>query len=473
VIFSSITFLVAFLPAVLAAYYLFRGRRARNVVLVLASALFYAWGEPRALLLLWGSIILNYLVGLAIGRFRDKGRLARVSLIVGIVGNLSLLGYFKYTDFFVRTANRALGLSVPLPHILLPAGVSFFTFLGLSYIIDLYRGRGPMLKNPLDLGLYQGAFPIVLAGPLVRYEGFAPQIRDRRETLEDISYGIERFIVGFAKKVIVAGGLATIPAISHDSLATTSTAGAWLAAFAYTGIIYFDFSGYSDMAIGLGRMFGFKLPENFNYPYASKSISEFWRRWHITMGAWFREYVYIPLGGNRRRSPRVVGNLLAVWILTGFWHGSAWTFVAWGLYYGVLLVIERFLLRTFLERVWSPIRHLAVVVLVVVGWVIFSAPDLPLAWAQLKLMVGVGAAGFFDSGTLQHLSDCRWEIALAVFGSMPTVPFLKRVLKRLIRPSFLRQGLMYLKPVLLGALLCLSIAYAVKANFTPFLYFKF
>lgn len=472
-IFSSITFLVAFLPALLAAYFLFRGRRVRNVLLFVASAIFYAWGEPRALPLLWGSIIVNYLVALGISRCQQRGKWARAILTLGILANLSLLGYFKYAGFFVQNIDRIFSASIPAPDILLPAGVSFFTFLGLSYLIDVFRGHGPVLKNPLDVGLYQGEFPTVLAGPLIRYKDFAPQIRGRQESLADFAYGIERFIIGYAKKVIVAGGLATIPLVSEKTLPTTTTAAAWLAALAYTGIIYFDFSGYSDMAIGIGRMFGFRLPENFNYPYASKSITDFWRRWHITMGAWFREYVYFPLGGSRRRVPRIIGNLLAVWILTGLWHGSAWTFVVWGLYYGVLLVIEKFVVGDRWQRVWSPIRHLLVMLAVVVGWVIFSAPDLATAWAQIKLMIGIGAPDLSNSATLQHLADCRWEVVLAVLGCIPTVPLLKRIAGRLALPEFVRFGLLYLKPVALGGLLWLSVAYSISETFTPFLYFNF
>jgi alginate O-acetyltransferase complex protein AlgI len=472
--FGSLSFLFVFLPVVLGVYFLSPGRWLRNVVLVLSSFLFYAYAGPKALGLLAASVLLNYACGRGIERFRGRRSAVKAILVLGIAGNASLLLYFKYLGFFVSTANRLVALDLVVPRILLPAGVSFFTFLGLSYLIDVYRDRAQVLHNPLDVALYMGQFPIVLAGPIVRYEQLAGQLHDRKESLAAFSNGVERFIIGFAKKVIVAGAMAAVGAeIAKVPIGDRSTATVWIAALAFTAQIYFDFSGYSDMAIGLGRMFGFTFPENFDYPYTSKSITEFWRRWHMTLGAWFREYVYIPLGGNRGGDLRLLRNLFVVWLLTGLWHGAAWTFAAWGLYYGCLIALEKFVYGERMESLWSPLRHLYVMLIVVVGWVVFSSASLPQAFAQLRIMAGLGTAGLFDARSAYYLLAYRYEFAIAAAGCLPVLPYLGRVWRKAVPSSALRDLVGYAKPVVLGATLVLCVMFAISTTFSPFLYFKF
>lgn len=363
--FSSVSFLFVFLPVAVIAYYLPKGRLARNTVLLVLSLAFYSVGGIRALVPLLGSVAINYVAGRAIERLPEGSRISKVALAGGLIANLLILGYFKYAGFVVTTLDRLAGFSIEEPAMMMLTGVSFFTFLGMSYLIDVYRRKAPAARSILDVALYQGEFPTLVAGPIIRWEQFWPQVRDRRESVTKAAYGTTRFVIGLAKKVMISGALATMASqVQGTAPATMSTVTAWLGALAYTLHIYFDFSGYSDMAIGLGSILGLTLPENFRYPYVSQSITEFWRRWHITLGQWFREYVYIPLGGNRVGRLRLVLNLLAVWALTGLWHGAAWTFVAWGLYYGVIIAAEKLFLGQVLERLWRPLRHVYVMLIV-------------------------------------------------------------------------------------------------------------
>ena len=380
-VFSSSIFLFAFLPAVLLVYYLplRRWRTGQNVFLFLASLFFYGWGAHEALLLMLGSILANYLLGLWAGRARSAGRSVRPAVVLAAVVNLSLLFVFKYLDFTISTLNL-LGWKLSLFGIELPIGISFFTFQGLSYVIDVYRGDAAVQRDPLKLALYIAFFPQLVAGPIVRYTTVAEEIDERHESVSEFSAGAVRFLFGLGKKMLLANAVARIADAAFAAV-MPSVLFAWLGAVAYTFQIYFDFSAYSDMAIGLGRMFGFHFLENFNYPYVARSVTEFWRRWHISLSTWFRDYVYIPLGGNRCSRARNVWNLFVVWFLTGMWHGASWNFIAWGLWFFVLLVGEKFLWGKALERLPSLVRHAYAMVLVVFSWVLFRAETLTAAAA--------------------------------------------------------------------------------------------
>ncbi|HEY5549135.1 MAG TPA: MBOAT family protein [Coriobacteriia bacterium] len=473
-LFSSVSFLFAFLPLAICVYFVAPGRRLKNLVLLALSFVFYAFGGLNSLLVLAFSILMNYLCGLAVDRLRDTPRAAKAALVVGVIANVMLLASFKYLGFLATSANAVAHLSIPIPTMIMPIGVSFFTFEGLSYIVDVYRDRAPVQRNPLDVALYMGLFATIMSGPIVRYTDFHEQIRGRTERLEGLATGAQRFTVGLAKKVIVAGALGTL-ATSAFALpdARLSVAGAWLGALAFTGQIYFDFSGYSDMAIGLGHMFGFRLPENFNYPYISQSVTEFWRRWHMSLGTWFREYVYIPLGGNRVSRLVNLRNILIVWTLTGLWHGATWSFVVWGAYYGVLMAIEKFVLGDHLERVWRPLRHALTMLAVVVGWVFFKAATLGGAVQYLQAMIGLGGRALVDSQALFYLSQYRFELIVAVVASLPIVPFVKTIWERSERSVAARGAVDVGVAAALGVLLLVSISYILSTTFAPFLYFKF
>lgn len=472
-LFSSVSFLFAFMPLALCIYLVAPGRGMKNLALLALSFLFYAFGGLGSLLVLLASILLNYLCGLGIEASKGDARAARAVLILGIVANVLVLASFKYLGFLADSVNAITGLGLSVPALTMPIGVSFFTFQGLSYVVDVYRGRGPAQRNPLDVALYMGLFATIMSGPIVRYADFHEQIRGRKERLADVASGMRRFTVGLAKKVMVAGALGTLA----DALFTTPTsqlsvAGAWLGALAFTGQIYFDFSGYTDMAIGLGLMFGFRLPENFSYPYISQSITEFWRRWHMSLGAWFRDYVYIPLGGNRVSRLVNLRNIFVVWALTGLWHGATWSFVAWGLYYGVLIAVEKSL-GDRLDKVWRPLRHAATMIAVVFGWVLFRSETFTHALGYMEAMIGSGGAALFDPRVGHYLLQYRLELVVAIIGSLPVVPRLVDAWHRSQRPALARRVAWFGTTAVLGAILVISISYVVSTTFTPFLYFRF
>ncbi len=372
-VFSSITFLFAFLPAVLIVYYI-APKKARNLVLFLFSLVFYAWGEAVYIWLMLASTVVAYVTGLLADRTKRKdSKLPFFSMLFAIVWNMGLLLFFKYTDFFINTANDAFGMHIKLFGFTLPIGISFYSFQTLSYVIDVYKGDVKSQKNFLTLGAYVALFPQLIAGPIVRYKDVEEQLMQRSETVENFSQGVRRFAIGLGKKVILANNIgALFTLISKTEQSEMSVCAAWLGAFAYTFQIYFDFSGYSDMAIGLGKMFGFTFLENFNYPYIASSITDFWRRWHISLSSWFRDYVYIPLGGNRKGKLRQCVNIMIVWFLTGFWHGANWNFMIWGVYYGVLLLIEKFLLWNTLKKAPAVITHIYALFFIIIGWGISS-----------------------------------------------------------------------------------------------------
>ena len=460
-LFSSIPFLYYFLPTVLILYFL-APWKLKNMVLLLSSLIFYGWGEPKLLFLMIFTIVLFYLCGLAIGR-AGESRWKKFWLTVSVVISLSLLGLFKYADFFISSVHAVTGLSVPLLKLALPVGISFYTFQCLSYTIDVYRGHVPPQKNPITFGAYVALFPQLIAGPIVRYVDVARELESRESSWEDISLGLRRFLIGLGKKVILADNLALLIKIFRES-GEPSLLFYWMYAVAFTLNIYFDFSGYSDMAIGLGRIFGFHFIENFNYPYLSKSVTEFWRRWHMSLGSWFRDYVYIPLGGNRVSRGRWVFNILTVWMLTGLWHGAAWNFVLWGLLFAALLLIEKWV--PALRKLPGILRHGYVLLAVVLSFVLFNAESMTQAGSDFAALFGFGGLPMVTAETLYYLRSNALLLAVACLGATPV---LKNGAKRLQNARF--------GPVLeaffLVGLLLVSTAYLVDGSFSPFLYFRF
>ena len=460
-VFSSYTFLFYFLPPLLALYYLIprRSLGGRNLVLLAFSLFFYFAGGPRHLPLMLLSIAINYVGGLLCGKRR------RWALVLTMAVNLGLLGWFKYAGF-VGENLQALGLPLSVPEVVLPIGISFFTFQGMSYVIDVYRGDTPPAKNPLQVALYIALFPQLVAGPIVRYTTVAEELVSRRETFDDFAAGALRFSFGLAKKMLLANNL-SLMADEAFSTAPIGAAAAWLGAIAYTGQIYFDFSGYSDMAIGLGRMFGFHFEENFNYPYLSKSVTEFWRRWHMSLSGWFRDYVYIPLGGSRAGTAKQVRNILLVWTLTGLWHGAAWNFLLWGLYFGILLLGEKFWWGKALERAPSPLRHLYAMVIVVLGWVLFRCEGLAAVGSYLGAMVGLSGAGWGQA--LYFLRQYGVFLAVGVVASLPVKDALRAALQRRKAERAIQWGSALAGLGLLG----LSFLQLISSTANPFIYYRF
>ena len=473
-VFSSFVFLLAFLLLVLLIYYVCPGK-VRNLVLLIASLLFYAWGEPVYVLIMLFSTVFDYTNGRLIEYFQNKNRpgKAKVVLVIDLVGNLGILGFFKYADFVIGNINSITGAGLTLLHIALPIGISFYTFQTMSYTIDVYRKVVPAQHNIVAFATYVTLFPQLIAGPIVQYKTVASELSDRKVTLTDFSEGAFRFTIGLAKKVLLANQIGSLwDTISQ--LHQMSAATAWLGAIAYSFQIYFDFSGYSDMAIGLGKMFGFHFLENFNFPYMSKTITEFWRRWHISLSSWFREYVYIPLGGNRKGMGRQLFNIMVVWMLTGLWHGANWNFVLWGIYYGILLMLEKLFLLKWLKKAPAWIGHIYSMFLVVIGWTIFAQTDMSQLGRYLKTMFGIGAHGGADAVLLILLVVCSIDHRVWV----------RKICKKSVDSENteddniyqwceLSRGLTYAKPIIMVVLLVVSFAFLVGDSYNPFLYFRF
>lgn len=472
-VFSSLLFLFRFLPAVLILYYI-APRRLRNVILLAFSLFFYAWGEPKYVFLMLFTITMDFFVGRGIDKAKREGdqKKARRFLLCSVIVNLSVLGFFKYADFLIGTINSLTGASIPLPGIPLPIGISFFTFQTMSYTIDVYRGSTRVQKNWIKYGTYVSMFPQLIAGPIVQYKTIAEQMEHRRENVDDFAEGIHRFMIGLGKKVLIANNIGAlwdvIAAIPVEGLAAGT---AWLGALAYTFQIYFDFSGYSDMAIGLGKMFGFHFLENFNYPYVSKSITEFWRRWHISLSSWFKEYVYIPLGGNRRGIGKQVRNILVVWMLTGIWHGASWNYVAWGVYYGVLLLVEKLALGKILDRLPSLLQRIYTLFFVIIGWVLFKCEDMAYGMSYLKAMFGGFGAGLWNHETIYLLYNYAVLFVLALFGSTKLPQKAAGVVLGNGKKRTWAENVVFL--IFYGVIFILSTAYLVDATYNPFLYFRF
>ena len=472
-VFSSPVFLFAYLPLTLAVYYLMP-LRWRNLALFLLSLVFYGWDKPIYIPVMLFSVTVSYLCGFPIGKYRDRDRhRARVWLVVSLVLNLSVLVFFKYTNFIIenlRLIPPLAGVLHPLEWLELPIGISFYTFQIMSYSIDLYRGENETQRSYIAFGTYVALFPQLIAGPIVRYRDVDRQLLSRTHTVDRFASGVRRFAVGFGKKILLGDALAAVYAyLSTAADFEFTVLSGWLMVATYTLHIYFDFSGYSDMAIGLGRMFGFEFPENFRYPYMASSITDFWRRWHITLSTWFREYVYIPLGGNRRGRARQYFNLAVVWLLTGLWHGASWNFVLWGLFYLILLVAEKAFLLRLLERnrLTRVLGHIGALLLVGIGWMIFDHTDLGEAFRIIAGLFGIGTAGF--AAATVSWQALRLLPLLAVSVAAAT-PYPTRLWNRL---TGRRPALTVLEPVLLVAVLALSVACAVRSDYSPFLYFNF
>ena len=483
-VFSSFVFLLAFLLLVLLIYYVCPGK-VRNLVLLVASLLFYAWGEPVYVLIMLFSTVFDYTNGRLIEYFQNKNRpgKAKVVLVIDLMGNLGILAFFKYADFVIGNINSITGAGLTLLHIALPIGISFYTFQTMSYTIDVYRKVVPAQHNIVAFATYVTLFPQLIAGPIVQYKTVAAELSDRKVTLTDFSEGAFRFTIGLAKKVLLANQIGSLwDTISQ--LHQMSAATAWLGAIAYSFQIYFDFSGYSDMAIGLGKMFGFHFLENFNFPYMSKTITEFWRRWHISLSSWFREYVYIPLGGNRKGMGRQLFNIMVVWMLTGLWHGANWNFVLWGIYYGILLMFEKLFLLKWLKKAPAWIGHIYSMFLVVIGWTIFAQTDMSQLGRYLKTMFGIGAHGGADADFFYFLSTNAVLLILLVVCSIDHRFWLRKICKKSVGSENteddniyqwceLSRGLTYAKPIIMVVLLVVSFAFLVGDSYNPFLYFRF
>lgn len=468
-LFSSITFLYWFLPALLLLYFLVKPVKGKNLVLLLGSLLFYFWGEPKYTLLLLFSILSGYVHGLLIHRWRGTAK-SKWALVSSIVVSLGLLGVFKYADFFLSTLNGVFRADIPLLKLALPIGISFYTFQLLSYTIDLYRGQTKLQRNPLTLATYVALFPQLIAGPIVRYSTVAAELEHREHTLEGFASGAFRFAVGLGKKVLLANTLGELCSIFKASGERTVLF-YWLYAIAFALHLYFDFSGYSDMAIGLGRIFGFTFLENFNYPFISKSVSEFWRRWHISLGSWFRDYVYIPLGGNRCSTPRWLLNILVVWFLTGLWHGAGWTFMAWGVLFAILLAAEKLFLGKWLSKAPGAIGHVYTMLVVLISFVIFDADTLSQAFVRIGGLFGGGTSALWGTESLYYLKSYAVLLILGIVGCTPLV---KALCDRLYaRQGGLGTAMRVLRPVALALLLLCCTAYLVDGSFNPFIYFRF
>lgn len=465
-LFSSITFLFFFLPLVFIAYYL-SPRKIKNYTLLIFSIVFYAWGGLLYLPLLIISIIVNYLFGLQIDKHKENDKNKKKILIASVIFNILFLGVFKYSNFVVDNINTIFSTNILIPTIPLPIGISFYTFQAMSYVIDVYKNDGKVQKNIFNLALYISMFPQLVAGPIVRYQTVDDQINSREHNFDKFNLGMERFIRGLFKKIIISNSVGQLSVLIYDlSPYQMSISVAWLGAIAYTLQIYFDFGGYSDMAIGLGKMLGFEFLENFNYPYISKSVSEFWRRWHISLGSWFRDYVYIPLGGNRVSNIKVYRNLSIVWLTTGIWHGASWNFIAWGVYFGLFIMMERAFLGNILKKLPNILQHIYLLLIVIFGWVLFSQPDLKSAIDYMKVMVGIGDYPLTNGYLIFYLREYWLELTLAIILSVPTLKMLKKKLN-------LYKFINIVKPIALIFIYIIVVIYLVNSTFNPFIYFNF
>lgn len=472
-IFSSLLFLFRFLPAVLVCYYIVP-RGLRNLVLFLFSLLFYAWGEPVYIILMVISILVSYTGGIVVDRMKRQGRprAAKTALVISSVISLSLLGFFKYADFVIGTVNGITGAGLELLEIALPIGISFYTFQTMSYTIDVYRGEAHVQKNLISFGAYVVMFPQLIAGPIVQYKTIDKQLRSRRETAEEFADGIHRFMIGLGKKVLLANNAGALwDSIQSMTYSEVPVLTAWMGLAAYTFQLYFDFSAYSDMAIGLGHMFGFRFLENFNYPYISRSITEFWRRWHISLSTWFRDYVYIPLGGNRVNPLRHVRNIIVVWLLTGFWHGASWNFVLWGIYYGVLLLLEKFVFGKFLKRLPSVLQHIYCMFFVMIGWNLFVFDDMRLGFGFMRALFGGYGQGILNQETIYLLYNNAVLLVLLILGSTQIPKKLARGLIAVLNGR--EAAVTVIRNVFYAVIFFLSVAWLVDASYNPFLYFRF
>lgn len=465
-VFSSTIFLFLFLPLVLLFYFLVPNK-IKNYVLLMFSIIFYLFGGPKYLVVLISIVFLNYIGGILLDKTNNK----KLILTITIILNILCLFYYKYTGFFLENANNLFNLNIKIPKIVMPIGISFFTFQAMSYTIDVYRKKVKVQKNFFTLFLYVSLFPQLVAGPIVRYETIEKELKERKTTFEDLEYGTRRFILGLAKKVIIANQMGKLADIVFSS-SDLSTPIAWLGAIAYTFQIYFDFSAYSDMAIGLGRIFGFKFLENFNFPYISKSITEFWRRWHISLSSWFKDYIYIPLGGNRKGIKRQILNLLIVWSLTGFWHGAEWNFIFWGLYYFIFLILEKFILKKALDKAPNIIKHIYTLIVIIFGWVLFRCETLESLKEVLNAMISFNITELAINELLIYIETYWVYFILAIIFSMPTYYVIIDKIKQ-IKNKKLKIGLEIMHYTGLIILFIITIMFLAYSSYNPFIYFRF
>lgn len=465
-LFSSITFIFYFLPIVLILH-LLAPKSWKNLVVLVSSLFFYAWGEPKYVILMVITILLGYLAGLLIEKYRATGA-KNVIVTLSLVTFLGMLGFFKYTDFLIDNVNSLAGTKIPLLKIALPIGISFYTFQMISYIVDVARGNAKAQRNIIKLAAYISMFPQLIAGPIVRYTDIEKQLDNRNYTLEKISYGIRRFVIGLGKKILIANTLGEIVA-AYGNASDKTVLFAWLYAVSAALQIYFDFSGYSDMAIGLGALLGFDFPENFDHPYASKSVTEFWRRWHMTLGGWFRDYLYIPMGGNRVTSLRWIFNILVVWMATGLWHGASWNFVIWGLYFALFLVLEKKVYGKALEKA-KFINHIYLLLVTIVSFVIFDSQGLAQIAGNLGAMLGVGGISIASTESLFVLKDYCLVLIMAFIGAMGLPVKIVNTVKESKNGKMLLDSL---EPVFIAIVLLISVAFLINGSFNPFLYFRF
>ena len=466
-LFSSISFLYYFLAASLIIYFIVPFK-FKNLLLLVASLAFYFYGEPVYTLLMLGTAFSSYIHGLLIDHFRGR-KLSKVFLWSSVITSVLVLGFFKYSDFFISNVNSIFHTKISLLGLALPIGISFYTFQTLSYTIDVYRGEAAVQKSFIRLATYVALFPQLIAGPIVRYTTVEEELSNRKHSFENFSYGVNRFIIGLGKKVLIADTLYAM-ATSLHTMKEASVGGMWLYAISISLYTYFDFSGYSDMAIGLGRIFGFHFLENFNYPFISKNVAEFWRRWHISLGSWFRDYVYIPLGGNRVPVLRWMFNILVVWFLTGFWHGADWTFIVWGLYFAVFLVLEKFVLNKFFAKLPRFFSHIYVTIAILISFVIFHGVGMSGAISDLGSMFGTANLPFWSSETTYNLLSYIFVLIIAIIGATPLV---KNAILKLKEKANICRVINVLEPVFHVAVLLITTAYFVDGSFSPFLYFRF
>ena len=469
-VFSSLVFLFVFLPITLLLYFM-APRNYRNLILLLVSLIFYAWGEPVYIILMLFSTVVDFIHGLLVERYANHPKKAKRVVLSSVIINLGLLIFFKYSGFIISNINLLFGTNFVMPEIALPIGISFYTFQTMSYTIDVFRKDAPAQRNMINLGAYVTMFPQLIAGPIVRYQTVAEQLTNREETQSRFASGVERFIIGLGKKVLLANNIGLLwNQISTTDISDLTILTSWLGLIAFGLQIYFDFSAYSDMAIGLGKMFGFELLENFNYPYISQSITEFWRRWHISLGTWFRDYVYIPLGGNRKGNLRTYINVFIVWFLTGLWHGASWNFVLWGLYFGGIITIEKWFLMRWLSYTPRVIRHLYTLLLLVIGWGLFAFDDFTYLKSYFSVMFGSNDVVLYNQTTLYYLITNAVLLIILITASTPFFKVLYQRFKQSKRGAVLD---MIIAPIFYLLVLILSTAYLVDSSYNPFLYFRF
>ena len=464
-LFTSISFLYYFLPALIIIYFI-TPKKYKNIILLIASLLFYFYGEPKYVFLMIAEIIIAYIGAILIDKYKNQ---SKNILIITLFIHVLLLIIFKYTDFIIQTINDISNANIKLLNIALPIGISFYTFQIISYVIDVYNGKVKVQKNIINLATYVSLFPQLVAGPIVRYQTVEKELDDRVHSFNNFAYGIRRFSIGLAKKVLIANALGEL-CTKAFVLNETTVIFYWIFGISYMLQLYFDFSAYSDMAIGLGRIFGFHFPENFNYPYISKSITEFWRRWHISLSTWFKDYIYIPLGGNREGKYKQIRNILIVWLLTGIWHGANWTFLIWGLLFGVILIIEKLWLNKLMEKLPSFIRRIYVLFIVMILFIIFNSDNMSVALTNIKGLFGMNGEAFVNDYTLHYLKSYLPVLIIALLGS---TPFIKILIDKLRKNKYVNNIINILEPILIVVILVVVTSYLIDNSYNPFLYFRF